>query len=486
LPRSGAAGALYVFASDAAASDVRRLYLSAFQPEARDLDPAGRETFAAYRLSPDQVESLATPAVPLGRGFGDQDTGVELLGYTLDSTVGQPGGRLGLTLFWRQRGDAERVYAPYLHVVDDHGHPWGQDDGLGFAVGGWQEGDLFLSRHEWAVPPDAPPIAYHLLVGMAVRRFGWPPGPSEALGPPADLGQVRVDRTAASPPAQPEPRVEHRTDAELGAGLRLVGYDAPSGPLKPGDVLPVDLLWQASAQPGRDVLINLSLADGAGRVWATETGRPAYGEYPTSGWPAGTLLRDPRALTLPGDAPGGQSRLTLRTLDALTGEELGRARLGTVEVVEPPRSFELPAMQRRVNANFGGQIALRGFDLDRDALAPNGTLHLTLYWQALRAPTKNYTVFTHLLDAGDKVVAQQDNPPVGGTAPTLGWAPGQVIRDEYELKLRGEPESEELTLEVGLYDAATGERLGLVGESQDNRVILARLPVAPAGESAER
>jgi len=143
-------------------------------------------------------------------------------------------------------------------------------------------------------------------------------------------------------------------------------------------------------------------------------------------------------------------------------------------------------MQRRVDANFGGQIALRGFDLDRDALAPNGTLRLTLYWQALRAPMKNYTVFTHLLDAGDKVVAQQDNPPVGGTAPTLGWAPGQVIRDEYELKLQGEPESEELTLEVGLYDAATGERLGLVGESQDNRVILARLPVAPAGESAER
>jgi hypothetical protein len=72
-------------------------------------------------------------------------------------------------------------------------------------------------------------------------------------------------------------------------------------------------------------------------------------------------------------------------------------------------------------------------------------------------------------------VAQQDSQPARGQAPTLGWAPGQVIRDEYVLRLGPEPTSGEVTLEVGLYDGATGDRLKLA--SGENRLVLARLPV---------
>ena len=481
LPSTTDGGALYVFAGDGSLSRSPQLYFQRSQPDATDVDADGRTGFVAYRLSPSRVESLAVPETPLGVSFGGADDGVELLGYSLDSPTAQPGDRVGLTLVWRVLADGKAVYAPYVHVIDEEGRSWGQDDRMGYEVGGWRKGDLFLSRHEWRVPVDAPPLTYQLAGGMAIREFGWPPGPAEALGAPVTLAQAQVQRSPDLAQEVEAPAVGRRLDADAGGGLSLIGCDVTEDPLKPGERLDVDLLWRAREALDRDVVVRIGLVDEAGRVLAERSGRPAYGRYPTTRWPAGTVLRDPRALTVPGDAPGGSSRLELTTLDSATDEVLGRVSLGTVEIVVSPREYRLPPMQRSRDVDFGGEIALRGFDLDKEVLTPTDTLRLTLYWQALRAPSKNYTVFTHLLDAANQVVAQQDNPPVRGTVPTLGWAPGQVVRDEYELRLRGEPQRGELVLEVGLYDATTGERLRLADDS-DDRVILARLPIVSGEE----
>jgi hypothetical protein len=134
-------------------------------------------------------------------------------------------------------------------------------------------------------------------------------------------------------------------------------------------------------------------------------------------------------------------------------------------------------MQRPASADFGGELALRGFDLSAESVRPGEVIRLKLYWQALRQPSRNYTVFTHLLGPGNKVVGQQDSQPLRGQAPTLGWAAGQVVADEYELRLDPDAAGDEVAIEVGLYDAPTGARLRLAGGDADF-VILARLPVA--------
>jgi hypothetical protein len=133
-------------------------------------------------------------------------------------------------------------------------------------------------------------------------------------------------------------------------------------------------------------------------------------------------------------------------------------------------------MQHKAAVDFGGEIALRGYDLSEAALKPGGALKLTLYWQASGKPKRDYTVFTHLLDASNKVVAQQDGRPARGESPTLRWATGQVVRDEYSLQLPEGLASGNLTIEVGLYDASSGERLRIVGG--DDRVILGTLPIS--------
>jgi hypothetical protein len=476
LPRSSARGAVYVFNGDGSLSHTPSLYFAHQAPSARDVDPAGNLGFVAYRLSPAQVGAWARPAVPRTAIFGAVGSQVELLGYTLDSTTVGPRQQFGLTLVWRVLTDSHTVYAPYMHVLDATGRSWGQDDREGYVPAGWQRGDLFLSRHQWTVPVGTPPLTYRLEVGMAVRAIGFPPGPPVALGSPIDLTQIQVSRNSVVAAGQPLPPMAHSLSAPVGGGLVLRGYDAPTGPVTAGQPFGVDLLWTAAQPPGRDLWLTLSLVDAEGKVWASRTGRPAYGEFPTADWPADVVLRDPWSLTVPGQAPAGPLQLKVAVSDA-AGAPLGQATLGTIAVVEPPRSFQVPAVQHPVDANFGGQIALRGFDLDASAAAPGSSAHLVLYWQAESAPHRNYTVFTHLLDAQNHIVAQQDSPPDGGTAPTLGWVTGQVVRDAHTLQLPATLPPGSLTLEVGLYDPTNGQRLSVVGNDAGDRVVLLRLPV---------
>lgn len=67
------------------------------------------------------------------------------------------------------------------------------------------------------------------------------------------------------------------------------------------------------------------------------------------------------------------------------------------------------------------------------------TLHITLYWQAARVPSQDYSVMVHLSDkpavaTPEDVVAQADSQaPVYGWYPTTQWSAGEIVREDYEL-----------------------------------------------------
>ncbi|HET7376528.1 MAG TPA: hypothetical protein VFK30_07460, partial [Anaerolineae bacterium] len=62
---------------------------------------------------------------------------------------------------------------------------------------------------------------------------------------------------------------------------------------------------------------------------------------------------------------------------------------------------------------------------------------VTLYWQALTQPDRDYSVFVHAsdqpsFDSPEAIVAQADtNAPVYGWYPTTLWSPGEIIRDDH-------------------------------------------------------
>jgi hypothetical protein len=87
---------------------------------------------------------------------------------------------------------------------------------------------------------------------------------------------------------------------------------------------------------------------------------------------------------------------------------------------------------------------------------------VSLFWRALEATEGDHRVFVHLVDEDERVWAQHDSPPVGGSRPTSSWRAGEEITDNHGLALTpGIPEGQ-YRLAIGLYDPATGERLPVV------------------------
>jgi hypothetical protein len=130
--------------------------------------------------------------------------------------------------------------------------------------------------------------------------------------------------------------------------------------------------------------------------------------------------------------------------------------------------------------DLGDRIRLVGYAVDRQQVAPGGTLLLTLYWQALALVEKRYTVFTHLLDENGQIQAQMDSEPQGGGFPTDRWAVGEVVTDNYALTI-AETARGPHVLEVGMYLLETLERLPVhdadTGAMLGDRVLLEGIEV---------
>ncbi len=102
--------------------------------------------------------------------------------------------------------------------------------------------------------------------------------------------------------------------AKLAEGVSLVGYDL--GQATPG-ILPVTLVWQATAVPADDYLIELTLADQTGQTLGGWLGQLVGGRYPTRAWDKGDVLRHTIPIPLLPNLPATTATLSLRLLDSL-------------------------------------------------------------------------------------------------------------------------------------------------------------------------
>ncbi|MGD8806640.1 MAG: glycosyltransferase family 39 protein, partial [Chloroflexota bacterium] len=127
------------------------------------------------------------------------------------------------------------------------------------------------------------------------------------------------------------------------------------------------------------------------------------------------------------------------------------------EARRPLRSGQTP-----VEANFGKQIRLLGYDLEAEDARPGGRVTVTLYWQALGPIERNYQVFVHLYDG--ELWAQHDGAPACAIWPTTRWEPGQIVADPHIVKLPAEMPDGPMPVLVGLYDLLTEDRLPVNGD----------------------
>ncbi|MBI4320789.1 MAG: hypothetical protein HY675_20040 [Chloroflexi bacterium] len=442
----------------------------------RPLAPDGTPAFTVYRVPAERLKEAQIVRQPVNAVFGEQ---LELVGMVGDAGLSRglsPGKSADIGLLWRILGDTNGVYSLFVHLIDEKGRLWAQQDVLGLKVEGWRKGDLVLSRHFVTTPPDAPPIPMRVVAGAALKPTGERLRP--ATGDPGNLVKLRdTEVVRAGPPEIADlPAPSRLVQRELIPGLEVLGVELARNVIKVGEELDVEIVWRLIAPLAVEPLIEVRLSGDSGQTYARQEGIPAYGRYPFRRWMSGEVVRDPRSVRLTGPVSSARARPVLVAAHPGTGRRLGDLDLGQVDVQDRSRNYTLPAPQRKLDVSFDGQIRLIGYDLEAETVPLNGEVGLTLYWQAVTSPSRNYTVFTHLLDSGDAIVGQQDNPPVNGTLPTAGWAPGEVVVDPYRIKLKARPTAGEVSLEVGLYEPASGAGL-TIEDTKDNRVLLERIKV---------
>jgi hypothetical protein len=285
------------------------------------------------------------------------------------------------------------------------------------------------------------------------------------------------------------PRPQYQVEVDFGPGLRLLGYDVESVDEGRQRWMRTRLYWLVKSDLPADLRIWPFVLDQSGQVIEDTTQRPLAATlwYPPERWQQGEVIRmetlpwplgnefrlavgalrgtdwSNRGSRLPAQLV--QTSAPVRRLDEGTAVEIGHlrwARLFGFWRLEQEKPAS-PAPQVRLDARFGNQIKLLGYDLAQGQapLAPGQSVAITLYWQALARPSQDYHTFAHVYDNAGKVAAQSDGV-TGDDQPSSWWFPAQVYTETRTITLPAViPDAPSVS--IGLYLLETQERLPVVG-----------------------
>jgi mannosyltransferase len=412
------------------------------------------------------------PAIPYPALLTIGD-GLQFLGFRTEA------GQAPVTLFWKALRPLDADLRLTLSLRDDAGHSWGGYEGRPAAyqqpTGRWQPGELIPGRVNLQVSPGTPPGQYRLVAGV------YPAGSQQRLeirdAAGAPVGQTAVVAIVTVPravtPVDAAALAASTTtalNARPVADLELIGHDLVTRNAQPGDILSFSAYWRALAAPATDYAVVFRLSGPGGERDADRRLPLASQAYPTSKWQVGEVIRAQYDLALSADTPPGDWRLEA-LVEAGNGTRSQPVDLSPVHISARPGPPSPSGTGLPIKADFADEVTLLGYDTVRG----NTTMTVTLYWEAQRLLDHSYTVFVHLLNARGEIVAQRDRLPLGGAWPTTAWLPGRPLADAYELTANGTVPGDANRLAVGLYLAATGERLRVAG-SNDDKVILGPIP----------
>lgn len=147
--------------------------------------------------------------------------------------------------------------------------------------------------------------------------------------------------------------------------------------------------------------------------------------------------------------------------------DVARARIATPAYARFARSWQRGA-------------ELRGWRLAGD-LQPGATVTVTLTWHALERMPDDWTVFLHLVDSENQIVAEDNRRPQNGALPTNLWTAGDWLEDAHPLVLPADLSPGDYRLHVGFYlPQDDGQRLSVWaadGAFVDDFVFLGTLTV---------
>lgn len=312
-----------------------------------------------------------------------------------------------------------------------------------------------------AVPDSLAKDPDHLVAAELARRL------------PVQFTQIFGDKQLTLYAAAPEPALfvpagkfapQHPRRISLGASLILLGYDQPLTKARGGDTLHLVTYWDAAIPH----IVTVSLRGPADAEAVSLSARV----------PAGQSYRLQSDLRLP---PGAEGRYRVEVAAGGHSETLGTLTAGFLRLPDPA-DLDTPT-----NYVLGGLVRLVGFTLTDPSAAPGGYVRLVLFWSSLAPIPQDYKVFVHLLGTefnpatNTPLWGQVDRLPLDGSLPMPNWPPGDLIRDPNTLPVDEFAPPGRYSLEVGLYDGLTGDRLSVLGPDGviSDHILLDQVEVLP-------
>jgi hypothetical protein len=276
--------------------------------------------------------------------------------------------------------------------------------------------------------------------------------------------------------------LQYAEQLQLGDSILFLGYEVVEKSGTFDGKLRINLYWRALREMGEDYTVYLKLVNEVYHVWGQQDSRPYWDGLPTNSWKKGQVIGDPREIAVLPGTPPGLYRIEVILYDMYSGRALeplggGKFLSGPVEIPRweslDPDSLDIGYP---LGVTLGDKVHLLGYNME-SGFQPGDNIHLTIFWQCLEEMEQSYTVFTHLVDAGDSIVAQKDNPPVDGFHPTTKWEVGEIVRDQYDLVIPPETPPGWYRLEVGMYLSSTMERLQVAGDTSGRNAVILEMRV---------
>ncbi len=367
-----------------------------------------------------------------------------------------------LHLTWRAEADIDLDLVIKVRLIDpEDGTPLWTGDGRR-PVGGytttqaWREGVVVPDYVPLDWPAWVPTGAYRLEIAV-FRRFGSALSRENGEGSWFDVGPldgpVNVD-PQPSPVGAISRRSPSLLQAVYGGQVWLDAISMPGEAAAEG-LTTLDVTWTCDERtpPGKPWLRWAPVADGGTTPHVTL--RPAGYDPPTAFCAVESRNSVPvrYIVSLP-DRPG-----VYRVEIGWGDERVARCRwLGRRQNACPVGTITvLPGGEGL--ANYDDKILLLDAEVDATGVPAGGPLLVDLRWRALRAMTRDYTVFVQVIGPDGKLYGQIDSWPVQGARPTTDWEVGEEIPDSYRVYVGADGPRGEYQVIVGWYLLADMSRL---------------------------
>ena len=261
---------------------------------------------------------VAPDLVPFRVAFGET---LSLFSYQVGGAEFTQGRFAAITFYWQAERALTEDVVERLALVDRAGQVVTQVEGPPVAAwylsSHWAPGQLLADPQVILVPPKLAPDEYSFRLSLHTAD-------GRELGKALNVGRFRVlarDRQFRAGP------ISHPLKVELGDQVRLLGYDVKSqisNPLKreilesqaaSGEVK-LTLYWQAMREMDENYTVFTHIIGEDGKLAGQKDSWPHDGDYPTSFWMRGEVVKDDYVIPLDATAGASAYRIEVGLYDA--------------------------------------------------------------------------------------------------------------------------------------------------------------------------